>query len=58
MFALPFFGDKPFWGRRVHALGVGPKPIEYIGETPDEAGSSAGTAPKHNNHHWGRDRLG
>jgi UDP:flavonoid glycosyltransferase YjiC (YdhE family) len=23
----PFFGDQPFWGRRVHALGVGPKPI-------------------------------
>ena len=23
----PFFGDQPFWGRRVHALGLGPKPI-------------------------------
>ncbi len=23
----PFFGDQPFWGARVHALGVGPKPI-------------------------------
>ncbi|MEO0458163.1 MAG: glycosyltransferase [Cyanobacteria bacterium P01_A01_bin.114] len=23
----PFFGDQPFWGRRVQALGVGPKPI-------------------------------
>jgi sterol 3beta-glucosyltransferase len=23
----PFFGDQPFWGERVHALGVGPKPI-------------------------------
>ena len=23
----PFFGDQPFWGRRVHALGVGPAPI-------------------------------
>jgi sterol 3beta-glucosyltransferase len=23
----PFFGDQPFWGRRVHELGVGPKPI-------------------------------
>ncbi len=23
----PFFGDQPFWGRRVHALGVGPRPI-------------------------------
>ncbi len=24
----PFFGDQPFWGRRVQALGVGPAPIE------------------------------
>lgn len=23
----PFFGDQPFWGRRVYELGVGPKPI-------------------------------
>lgn len=23
----PFFGDQPFWGRRVHALGAGPAPI-------------------------------
>jgi len=22
-----FFADQPYWGRRVHALGVGPKPI-------------------------------
>ncbi len=24
---LPFFGDQPFWGRRVHALGAGAQPI-------------------------------
>lgn len=24
---IPFFGDQPFWGRRVAALGVGPQPI-------------------------------
>ncbi len=24
----PFFGDQPFWGRRVAALGVGPHPIK------------------------------
>ncbi len=24
---VPFFGDQPFWGRRVAALGVGPEPI-------------------------------
>ncbi len=23
----PFIGDQPYWGQRVHALGVGPKPI-------------------------------
>lgn len=23
----PFFGDQPFWGRCVHALGAGPPPI-------------------------------
>ena len=23
----PFMGDQPFWGERVHSLGVGPKPI-------------------------------
>jgi sterol 3beta-glucosyltransferase len=25
----PFFGDQPFWGRRVAALGVGPSPIPF-----------------------------
>lgn len=24
---VPFFGDQPFWGKRVAALGVGPAPI-------------------------------
>nr|WHU24140.1 steroidal glycosyltransferase [Anemarrhena asphodeloides] len=24
---VPFFGDQPFWGDRVHARGVGPTPI-------------------------------
>lgn len=23
----PFFGDQPFWGARVHALGIGPEPL-------------------------------
>lgn len=24
---VPFFGDQPFWGERVHAKGIGPAPI-------------------------------
>ncbi|XP_073008661.1 sterol 3-beta-glucosyltransferase UGT80A2-like isoform X3 [Typha latifolia] len=24
---VPFFGDQPFWGNRVHARGLGPPPI-------------------------------
>lgn len=24
---VPFFGDQPFWGRHIHFLGAGPKPI-------------------------------
>lgn len=24
---IPFFGDQPFWGERVRALGVGPAPV-------------------------------
>ena len=24
---VPFMGDQPFWGRRVHAIGAGPTPI-------------------------------
>lgn len=26
---VPFFGDQPFWGKRIHELGVGPKPIPH-----------------------------
>jgi sterol 3beta-glucosyltransferase len=25
---VPFFADQPYWGRRVHALGVGPQQIQ------------------------------
>ena len=24
---LPFMGDQPFWGERVHTIGAGPKPV-------------------------------
>jgi sterol 3beta-glucosyltransferase len=33
---VPFFGDQPFWGRRVHDLGVGPEPIMRSGLTVDK----------------------
>jgi UDP:flavonoid glycosyltransferase YjiC (YdhE family) len=26
---LPFFDDEPFWANRIHALGIGPKPIPF-----------------------------
>jgi sterol 3beta-glucosyltransferase len=32
----PFFGDQPFWGRRVQALGVGSKPIPQKNLTVDK----------------------
>lgn len=31
----PFFGDQPFWGNKVHALGAGPKPIPQRKLTAD-----------------------
>ena len=31
----PFFGDQPFWGRRVHELGVGSEPIPQKKLTAD-----------------------
>lgn len=32
---IPFFGDQPFWGKRVHELGAGPKPIPQKQLTSD-----------------------
>lgn len=32
---IPFFGDQPFWGRRVAELGVGPAPIPHKQLTVD-----------------------
>lgn len=44
----PFFGDQPFWGERVRALGVGPPPIpqksltsERLAQAIDQATSDA-----------------
>lgn len=33
---VPFFGDQPFWGERVHARGVGPSPIPVDGFSLDK----------------------
>jgi sterol 3beta-glucosyltransferase len=27
--AVPYGADQPFWGNRIHALGVGPAPVRY-----------------------------
>ncbi len=32
----PFFGDQPFWGRRVHELGAGPRAIPQKELTPEK----------------------
>jgi UDP:flavonoid glycosyltransferase YjiC (YdhE family) len=32
---IPFFGDQPFWGQRIYALGVGPAPIPRAKLTAD-----------------------
>lgn len=41
---VPFFGDQPFWGRRVHALGVGPKPIQRKALTVSNLSEAIGNA--------------
>lgn len=33
---VPFGGDQPFWGMRVHAAGCGPKPVPRDGMTVDQ----------------------
>jgi sterol 3beta-glucosyltransferase len=32
---IPFIFDQFFWGRRVHAVGAGPRPIPFVQLTPD-----------------------
>lgn len=41
---IPFFGDQPFWGERVAALGVGPKPIARKQLTAEKLASAIQTA--------------
>ncbi len=42
--ATPFFGDQPFWARRIHALGVGPRPIPRGRLTADRLAEAIHTA--------------
>lgn len=41
---VPFFGDQPFWGRRVAQLGVGPQPIPKNELTVERLASAIETA--------------
>jgi UDP:flavonoid glycosyltransferase YjiC (YdhE family) len=41
---VPHLGDQPFWGRRVYALGAGPKPISRNKLTVSALAAAIGTA--------------
>ena len=38
--ACPFFGDQPFWGRRIAQLGVGPSPLNRKALSPESIASA------------------
>jgi sterol 3beta-glucosyltransferase len=40
----PFFGDQPFWGRRVAELGAGPQPIARADLTVERLAAAIGEA--------------
>ena len=41
---VPFFGDQPFWGDRVQALGAGPRPIPRDELTAERLAAAIETA--------------
>ena len=41
---VPFFGDQPFWGDRVHALGAGPRPVLQSDLTAEHLAEAIGAA--------------
>jgi UDP:flavonoid glycosyltransferase YjiC (YdhE family) len=43
---VPFFGDQPFWGDRVHALGAGPAPILQSELTVEALAEAINTATR------------
>lgn len=54
----PFFGDQPFWGRRVHELGVGPAPIPQRHLTADRLAAALLEATKQPSVYRRADALG
>ncbi len=52
--ALPLFGDQFFWGRRIEALGAGPRPIPIRRVTTDGLVDALGTLT----HERTRERAG
>jgi sterol 3beta-glucosyltransferase len=43
----PFFGDQPFWGHRIKALGAGPEPIPQKKLTAERLADAIHTAVTH-----------
>jgi sterol 3beta-glucosyltransferase len=41
---IPFFGDQPFWGRRIYELGAGPQPIPRKQLSVDQLAAAISTA--------------
>jgi sterol 3beta-glucosyltransferase len=54
----PFFGDQPFWGRRVAALGAGPQPIPQRRLTVDALSAAIQTAVSDPSMHARAEALG
>jgi sterol 3beta-glucosyltransferase len=54
----PFVADQPFWGRRVHALGLGPAPLPQRRLTADELAQALRTAVDDPTIHATAARLG
>lgn len=48
---IPFLGDQPFWGRRVHAIGAGPRPLFAKGLTVEKLAHAIRQAESESVHH-------
>ena len=42
----PFFADQNFWGRRVHVLGAGPRPVPVQRLTTEQLAAAIDTATR------------